>query len=127
MSARIGTIGWLDITVEDADGLRDFYQSVVGWKTEAIEMGDYADYAMGGEGGPVAGVCHRKGTNADVPKGWLPYIVVESLDKSLDACQSGGGRIRSDPKKMGDIGRYAMIEDPAGGVIALWEDLKKEE
>lgn len=127
MSSRVGTIGWLDITVDNADGLRDFYQSVVGWTPEALSMGDYSDYVMKSEAGAVAGVCHRRGANADLPKGWLPYIVVESLEQSLETCQKRGGRIRSDPKQMGEMGRYAMIEDPSGGVIALWEDAKKEE
>ncbi|MGB5332960.1 MAG: hypothetical protein WBN05_10530 [Woeseiaceae bacterium] len=26
---QVGKIGWIDITVEDADGLRDFYKEVV--------------------------------------------------------------------------------------------------
>ncbi|MGB5447975.1 MAG: hypothetical protein WBM80_03530 [Woeseiaceae bacterium] len=26
---QVGKIGWIDITVDDADGLRDFYKEVV--------------------------------------------------------------------------------------------------
>jgi predicted enzyme related to lactoylglutathione lyase len=33
-NADIGKIGWIDITVDDAGGLRDFYAKVVGWKPE---------------------------------------------------------------------------------------------
>ena len=31
----VGTIGWTDLTVPDADGLRDFYSAVVGWGADA--------------------------------------------------------------------------------------------
>jgi len=46
MSENIGKIGWIDMTVEDASGLRDFYQKVVGWNVEDTSMGDYSDYTM---------------------------------------------------------------------------------
>jgi predicted enzyme related to lactoylglutathione lyase len=46
MSENIGKIGWIDMTVDDASGLRDFYQQVVGWQVEDTSMGDYSDYTM---------------------------------------------------------------------------------
>lgn len=45
---QIGKIGWIDITVDDADGLRDFDKSVVGWETD-VEAGAAACTANGGE------------------------------------------------------------------------------
>ena len=41
MSDNIGKIGWIDMTVDNADGLRDFYQMVVGWNVEETSMGEY--------------------------------------------------------------------------------------
>ena len=35
----IGSIGWIDLTVESAPQIRDFYASVVGWKAEDTDMG----------------------------------------------------------------------------------------
>ena len=29
----IGAVSWMDLTVPQADDLRDFYKNVVGWKT----------------------------------------------------------------------------------------------
>lgn len=40
MSDGIGKIGWIDITVDDATGLRNFYEKVVGWKVEDTAIGD---------------------------------------------------------------------------------------
>jgi predicted enzyme related to lactoylglutathione lyase len=36
---RPGTITWQDLTVPDAEALRDFYASVVGWKAQPVRMG----------------------------------------------------------------------------------------
>ena len=35
----VGKIGWIDITVDDAEGLRDFYANVVGWKPVKVDIG----------------------------------------------------------------------------------------
>ena len=45
-AANVGKVGWIDITVDDAEGLRDFYATVTGWKPERVDMGDYADFNM---------------------------------------------------------------------------------
>ena len=43
---RPGRIGWQDLTVDNAEVVRDFYSEVVGWKTMPLDMGDYDDYVM---------------------------------------------------------------------------------
>ena len=63
-----GTITWQDLTVGDAEALRDFYAAVVGWTPEPVKMGDYADFTMKADGEPIAGVCHARGHNAGLPR-----------------------------------------------------------
>jgi predicted enzyme related to lactoylglutathione lyase len=118
-----GTIGWSDLTVENADAVRDFYAEVVGWKPEALSMGDYSDYVMvaAGTGDGVAGICHARGMNAGLPSQWLVYIVVDDLDHSLRRCAEMGGKLLREPRDMGPQGRYCVIQDPAGAVAALFE------
>ena len=118
----IGTIGWTDLTVDDAPRVRDFYAAVVGWQPAEVDMGGYADYTMAapGTGQPTAGVCHRRGTNADLPAQWIVYVVVADLDASLERCTALGGAVLSAPRGAGG-GRYAVIRDPAGAVCALYQ------
>lgn len=120
---KVGTIGWVDLTVPDADRIRDFYGQVVGWKPEPVEMGGYSDYTMTTPeaGTPVAGVCHARGSNADLPAQWLVYVNVADLDRSMESCRALGGEVISGPKTMAGHGRYCVIRDPAGAVAALFE------
>lgn len=114
-----GTIVWTDLTVPDAEKIRDFYRDVVGWSPEPVDMGGYADYNMvRPPGEPAAGICWARGTNADLPAQWLIYITVRDLDASLEACRHGGGEVLAGPKGMGKQ-RYAVVRDPAGAVCAL--------
>ena len=118
----VGTIGWLDLTVKDSRRLRDFYAAVVGWKPTEVDMGGYADYCMNrpADGQTVAGVCHARGANADLPPQWLIYINVASLKTSLARCRKLGGKVICPARKLMG-GRMAVIRDPAGAVAALYE------
>lgn len=118
-----GHIGWVDLTVADAIGIRDFYKDVTGWTASGVDMGGYEDFNMSPPGSdtPVAGVCHARGSNADVPPVWLIYIVVSDLDESIRRSETRGGKLRKPATNMGGMGRYCVIEDPAGAVAALFE------
>jgi len=118
----VGKIGWIDITVDDAGGLRDFYAKVVGWNPEDISMGEYSDFnmTMPASGDPAAGICHARGGNADLPSCWLIYIVVEDAAQSARICADNGGKVLVQPKSMGG-GSFCVIEDPSGAVAALYQ------
>lgn len=116
-----GTIGWVDLTVENAESVRDFYAAVVGWKPEAVEMKGYSDFNMTAAGTPVAGICHARGSNAGLPAAWLLYFVVEDMDAAIAAVHAHGGALLRQPGPVGPMGRHAVIRDSAGAVCALFE------
>ena len=91
-----GQIGWFDLTVPDAESVRDFYQHVTGWSASPVDMGGYQDYCMPPPGSqqPVSGICHARGSKLVLP-----------------------------PKSMGQA-RYYVIQDPAGAAAGLYEGPK---
>ncbi len=119
----VGSVGWFDLTVENADDVRDFYQAVVGWESVPLSMGDYSDYCMNQpeDGKTVAGICHARGGNAGLPPMWLMYITVADLDQSVTEVQNRGGKVILGPKSYGDTARYCVIQDPAGAAVALFQ------
>ncbi len=118
----IGSIVWRDLTVPDAEGVRDFYAEVVGWDVKPHPMGEYDDYEMvaKGTGKTVAGVCHARGSNASVPPQWLVYVVVENVAESAARCAAHGGTVVDGPRPMGEKA-FCVVQDPAGAVLALME------
>lgn len=121
-ASEVGKIGWIDITVDDATGLRDFYKKVVGWKSEDTSMGDYSDYsmAMPGTGDVVTGICHARGSNADMKGGWLVYITVADVQASAATCAANGGKVVVEPRGLAG-GQFCVIEDPSGATAALYQ------
>jgi predicted enzyme related to lactoylglutathione lyase len=122
MMKKSGRILWHDLTVEDAKGISSFYQELTGWEKEGLSMGEYEDFIMKSpeDNEVIAGICHAKGPNKDLPAQWLMYIVVENLDKSLEICKKMGGKVFGEKRKMGE-GFYCLIQDPAGAYVMLSE------
>jgi hypothetical protein len=116
-----GRIVWWDLTVPDAEAVRDFYGEVVGWSWKPHSMGGYDDYdiQLPGSEETVTGICHRRGANADIPSAWLPYVRIADVDAAARRAAAKGGRILAGPRAMG-AGRFAVIQDPAGAKLALF-------
>ena len=119
-----GRISWTDLTVADATSIRDFYSAVVGWRSEDVDMGGYTDFGMvpSGEADAVAGICHARGQNAEIPPVWLVYISVENLVASLDEATKLGATVIDGPRMAEEGVGFAVIRDPAGAVCALYQE-----
>lgn len=112
---------WLDLTVENAEPLKEFYAAVLGMTTEGVDMGGYEDYMLYGPNQETAvGVCHARGSNGKIPPVWMPMVVVADLDKSIETCLALGGKHVSEISSYGE-GRFTHITDPQGITLALWQ------
>ena len=122
-ASNIGRVEWIDLTVDDASRVKDFYCAVVGWSSTEVEMGSYSDFNINlpGTQDTIAGVCHARGANANLPSQWLIYVRVESVKASAEKCEKLGGKILDGPRRMGGS-NFCVIEDPAGAVMALMSD-----
>ena len=123
----IGEITWTDLSVPEAGAVRDFYQAVVGWTSTPVDMGGYEDFCMTvpESGRTVAGICHAQGLNAGLPAQWLLYLNVASLEASVATCAARGGKALTELRTMPGIGRYCVIQDPAGAVVALFQTIQE--
>ncbi|MDG1732631.1 MAG: VOC family protein [Thalassotalea sp.] len=122
MADSIGDMAWLDLTVSNAEQVKDFYADVIGWQAEGCSMGDYEDFTMmsATTGEAIGGVCHAKGVNADLPPAWMPYFLVADIEQSVSAVLAKGGKLVTEIKSMGGDDKYVIIKDPAGAVCALY-------
>jgi len=121
---EMGTISWVDITVEDAAPLRDFYAAVVGLESQDTDMGGYADFTLTvpGSGHPVAGVCHARGQNTGLPPVWLVYFNVPDIEAAVAAAKERGAAVITGPNTDSEgSGGYAVLRDPQGAAFALYQ------
>jgi predicted enzyme related to lactoylglutathione lyase len=57
---------------------------------------------------------------AGVPPNWLGYVDVANVDESAKRVQQLGGKVLVPGTDIPDIGRFAVIADPQGAVLALY-------
>jgi predicted enzyme related to lactoylglutathione lyase len=120
---RTGLIKWADLTVDNAESVRDFYSGVVGWESVGLPVEGREDFVMTHPetGDPAAGICHQDGSLIGLPQQWLVYVTIDDLDDSIAACNELGGRVVFGPRDSETMGRWCVVEDPAGAVMALTE------
>lgn len=126
IKTEVGLISWVDLTVPDAEKIKEFYSKVIGWIPEPVSMGEYNDYNMTipDDKTPAAGICNARGVNSDLPPQWLIYINVKDIEKSIQFCKELGGKMITEIKSMG-ASKYCVIQDPAGAYCTLFEHGKK--
>lgn len=113
---------WVDTTHPDPEAAAAFYAGLFGWELEDSmppdQGGNYFTATL--EGKDVAAI-------ASVPEGapematWNTYIWVESADESAAKAKAAGGRVVTEPFDVFDAGRMAVIADPEGAILMLWE------
>ena len=114
----LGRFCWHELMTTDTDAARDFYGRVTGWTTSNWDGGEKPyEMWMNGEM-PVGGVMDLPAR--DVPPCWLAYISTPDLDETLGKVRSLGGTVMGE-MQVDRVGRFAVIADPQGGVIAVME------
>ena len=117
-----GTFCWADLGTPDAAAAKRFYIAMFGWTTEERPMGPDASYTMLTlEGRSVAALYQQETAAVGVQPQWLSYISVESVNQSAERAKALGGAVLMEPFDVLDVGRVAMVQDPTGAVVALWE------
>lgn len=123
-AVRVGRIAWLVLSVLDASASREFYTQVVGWSVKEDHVGGASghgadDQLLGGDGYPVAGICHARGVNEALPSVWLLHLPVGDLVESLRRVREEGGEVIRETQGEDGGCASAVIQDPVGVCLAL--------
>jgi predicted enzyme related to lactoylglutathione lyase len=122
-SAVLGQYLWHELLTTDPAAGAGFYSKVFGWKAQPFE--GHADYTMlAHEKGPVGGArVVGKDSLADTAgPNWLTYVGVPDLAAALATAATHGGKVIHPVTELpSNGGRYAVIADPQGATIGLFE------
>jgi hypothetical protein len=123
--AMFGGWLWNELhTTEPARALT-FYEKVVGFSHHSMDMGPGERYHIlsrnGVDRGGVTG--HLLG---GAPPQWLPYVSVDDVDATIARAGKLGARIQVGAEDIPGIGRFGVLEDPTGAVLAIMKPLPRE-
>lgn len=115
--APAGYFIWNELHTTDAERALDFYEKTVGFTHETMQSpgGAYHVVSRAGVG--------RGGITGHLPRGaaphWLPYVHVTDVDASAARAQRLGAELAVSPTDIPGIGRFTVVRDTVGAVIAL--------
>lgn len=120
-----GQFCWYDLMTPDPSGAKRFYPSLLGWKVETFKFASpdqpYDMWSVGGRtfGGVGKITDEQKATG--IPPHWLPSVQVNSVDETASKAAQLGGRVVVAAMDIPQTGRYAILTDPQGAMIAIFQ------
>jgi predicted enzyme related to lactoylglutathione lyase len=113
---------WVDIAEPDPRAALDFYGGLFGWefadRMPAEAPGSYFVATLRGK--DVAAIGSQPEGMPPAPA-WNTYVWVESADEAVTSAKAAGGSVLTEPFDVLDAGRMAVIGDPEGAAISVWQ------
>ena len=119
-----GSFCWADLVAREVGVAKDFYTSLFGWTFEDRPVMDEAVYTMFSKDGKQACAMFEMFPGmleSGHPSFWQSYVTVESADEAVKKAVELGGHAAQEPCDVLDVGRMAMIRDPAEAFLCLWQ------
>jgi hypothetical protein len=113
-----GTFCWVDLATTDPAGAEAFYAAVLGWTFSEPGEAGTGHYRMALVGDlPVAGLYQGQGG----PPAWASYVSVADCEATVAGAIELGATLAFGPMDVFEYGRNALLIDPQGAAVALWQ------
>ncbi|HUS42930.1 MAG TPA: VOC family protein [Ilumatobacteraceae bacterium] len=120
-----GVPSWIDLATPDPTAAKAFYSELFGWHFDDQPTDtDGVDYTMADlRGQPTAGIMQLSAEMAasGMPPFWSTYVAVDDIDTAVGKVEPAGGSVMQPSMDAMEAGRFAVVADPAGAVICMWE------
>ena len=119
-----GTFCWVDLATTDPAGAKSFYGELFGWEAEDVVGGEGGTYTMLRlDGDEVAALYEMEAGRRErgVPPHWSSYASVEDVGATVSRARELGGTVYGEPRDALDMGRMAVVGDPTGALLGVWQ------
>ena len=113
---------WVETTQPDPVAAVSFYEGLFGWDFENVATaGAPGPYFMGRLRGKDVAAVAPQPDGAPRTAMWNSFVWVDSTDETATKAKEAGGRVLAEPFDVGDAGRMAVLADPSGAVLSVWQ------
>jgi predicted enzyme related to lactoylglutathione lyase len=123
MSAKSRFV-WHDLNTKDAEASKRFYGELFQWTFEKSDNGPYLHIKAGAQ---MIGGIRQMDANEPMPTSWLGYVGVDDVAATVASVSKSGGKVHMPTQTLSDVGTFAVVADPTGGVFAPWKSARPEE
>lgn len=119
---RAGSFCWADLATTDTEGAKSFYAGLFGWEPVDMPTDGGVPYTMLMKDGKQACALYGMGPEQAVaPPHWQAYVSVKDANAVTAAVVDQGGNVLMAPMNVMEAGRMAVLQDPTGAVLGLWQ------
>lgn len=121
-----GSFSWAELATSDPKAAKSFYGGVFGWTFVDSPMGAGPEdiYTRVQVRAKDVGALYRMMPDQaaqGVPPHWMCYVTVASADTAAAKALSLGGKVLAPAFDVMTYGRMAILQDPEGAALAVWE------
>lgn len=117
-SVQQGRFQWFDVMSTDPAASRKFYEKLLGWQVNEMDMGGGFKYLMLiADGVPFGGIVPLEKSHG-IPSHWVSYISTDDVDAFCKKAAGLGGQVCVPPTDIPNVGRFAVVSDPTGGTFS---------
>jgi predicted enzyme related to lactoylglutathione lyase len=119
-----GSFCWLELGTTDQNAAKKFYGALFGWTPEDTPMGPgetYTTFQLNGRKAAAGYTLMKDMVEKGIPPHWMLYIAVKDADAAVKRVAELGGKVMAEPFDVFEFGRMAVIQDPTGGTISVWQ------
>jgi predicted enzyme related to lactoylglutathione lyase len=114
-----GVFSWNELMTSDMPAAKKFYREALGWELQDLNNPGMA-YAIAKKGDrEVAGIMGMPKDAQGMPSSWGSYVTVDDVDARVARVKSLGGKLCVAPQDIPNVGRFAVIADPQGAMLAM--------
>ena len=124
MELKAGSFCWLELGTTDQNAAKKFYSNLFGWTADEIPMGPGMTYTMFRLAAKDVGGGYslmKEQLDSHVPPNWMLYIKVANADEAAAKAVKSGGQQIVPPSNIPNVGRFAVIQDPTGASISIFQ------
>ena len=114
-----GAFSWCELMTTDTAAAKDFYGTLFRWQMTEMPMASGESYTVLSAGGKESGGLMRIPATAEgCPPHWGVYVTVDDVDTTAEQAVTLGGKLLVPPQDIPKVGRFCVLQDPQGAVLA---------
>ena len=115
-----GTIGWVQVDTDDAEGAKRFYGELFDWtfETDSDSGGKYHQATRKGAERPHGGILDTEGNTPNRATFW---VIVSDVEAAAAEAERLGGKVVTAPTTMPSGLTIADLQDPSGNHFGIFK------
>jgi predicted enzyme related to lactoylglutathione lyase len=121
----VGRVVWHDLMSTDSAASKAFYAELFGWEFRDANL-DGGPYQIFTSGDHDQGGIVPLDAGHGMPSHWVAYVNVDDVDATVEKVLALGGQACVPATDIENIGRFAVINDPTGGMLSPFQSFHEQ-